>query len=127
VCAAVLAEVVEVGRGHEVGAKLHHGGHLGAPGLARSTDHDGVEHGRMALQGLLDLLGEDLLATGIDRHRAPTVNGDRPVGQDLGHIARDRVAHPVDDRENDLGLRLVLVTAERDVAAGGEHPHPTVT
>ena len=53
----------------------------------------------MQLEHLLDLLGEDLLAAGVDAHRPAAEQGDRAVGLDRGVVAGDRVALAVDHEE----------------------------
>ena len=53
--------------------------------------------------------------------RAAAEQGDRAVGVDGGEVAGHRPAHAVGiGREGGRGLGLVLVVAERDVAAAGE-------
>ena len=92
---------------------LHDRGHPLAPALVGHADDDGVEHRGVGLQRGLDLLGVDLLAAGVDRHRAAAEHGDRAVGLDRGHVAGHRPAHAVDDRERGRRLLGVLVVAER--------------
>src|SRR5690606_13794899 len=112
----VVAQLLEL-RGLAL-AELHHRGDLLAPALVGDADDDAVEHGRVVLEGLLDLLGVDLLATRVDGRRAAAQEGDRAVGLPTGVVARDGVAATVLRRdERRRGLRLVLVVAERDVAA----------
>ena len=60
--------------------------HLLAEALVGDTDHDGVVDAGMGLHRRLDLLGEDLLASGVDRRRAPAVHGDDPVGLDRRQV-----------------------------------------
>ena len=79
-------------------AEAHDRDHLVSPALARPAGHDAVVHRRVGLDRALDLLGEDLLAAGVDRHRVAAVQFDHPVGAQAGPIAGDRVAHTVDDR-----------------------------
>src|SRR5205085_7050251 len=77
---------------------------------------DGVRARRVAAQDLLHLLGVDLLAAGVDRHRPPPKDDDRAVGCEAAVVAGYRVAHAADHRERARGLRRVLVVAERHVA-----------
>ena len=70
-----------------------------APPLVGDADDDRVEHAGMRLQGALDLLRVDLLATAVDRHRAAPEHGDRPVLLAARVVAGDGPAHPIDDGE----------------------------
>ena len=76
-------------------------------------DHDGVEHGRVALEGLLDLLGEHLLAAGVDGDRVAAVQLDGAVGQHAGPVAGHGVADAVDGREGAGRLVGIAEVAER--------------
>ena len=78
-------------------------------------------HAGDALDGLLHLLGEDLLAARVDDLAAAAEQDERAVRGDLGHVAGERVAHAVDDPERARRLLGVLEVAERHVAAGGDH------
>ena len=49
----------------------HDGDHPLAPAVVGHAHHQHVEHGGVALEHALDLLGEDLLAAGVDRSRSP--------------------------------------------------------
>ena len=55
-----------------------------AESLVVDADDEAVEHAGDALDGLLDLLGEDLLAAGVDHLAAPAEQDQRAVGGDLG-------------------------------------------
>src|SRR5690606_6235638 len=92
------------------------------PPLARSPHHDHVVHRGVAGDGRLHLLGEDLLATGVDRDRVAAEQLDLAARQVAGPVARHRVAHAVDHREGPGGLGGVLVVAERDPARLREPP-----
>ena len=70
----------------------------------------------------LDLLGEDLLAAGVDRDRVAAEQFDRAVREVARPVAGHRVPHPVDDRERARGLGRVALVAERDVAALRSQP-----
>ena len=119
VAAAVAVELVE-GRGGAV-ARLHDRGDPLAPALVGHADDDGVEHGRVRLERGLDLLGEDLLAAGVDALRAAAEQRDRAVGLVDRHVAGQRVAHAARAGDEGGGRLLgVLVVLERDVAAAGE-------
>ena len=74
-------------------AGLDDGGDPLAPALVGHADDDGVEHGRVGLEGGLDLLGEDLLAAGVDalRARGPS-RRDGAVGLEDRHVAGQGVA-----------------------------------
>ena len=50
--------------------------HLVAPARARPADHHDVVHRGMVAERALDLLGEDLLAAGVDGHRVAAVQLD---------------------------------------------------
>ena len=123
----MVAQVSGTHRVEQAAPQLHDRCHLRTPSFARGPDHDGVEHGGMALQRLLHLFGEDLFASGVDRHRATPVDGNRPIGHEFGHVPGDGVADASDDREGGGGLGFVLVIADRDVPAGGQHAHPAVS
>ena len=87
---------------------------MASPNLSSGTPtHDGVAHRRVGLEHLLDLLGEHLLAAGVDAHRAAAEQGERAVGLDRGVVAGDRVALAVDDEERGRRLLRVLVVADR--------------
>src|SRR5712671_3534118 len=86
-----------------------------APARVGHTDHRAVEYGGVRLDRGLDLFGEDLLAAGVDRHRAAAEERDASVGLDHGVVARHRVAHAVVDDERLGRLLRVLVVLERDV------------
>ena len=76
----------------------HHGDDLLAPSLAGpARDHD-VGDGRMRRDRHLDLLGEDLLAAGVDGHRVTAEQLDGAVREMAGPVARHRVANPGDRR-----------------------------
>jgi len=64
-----------------------HGDDLLTPALARPGRHQAVVHAGVGLQRGLDLLGEHLLAAGVDRHRVAAVQLDRPVGTEAGPVA----------------------------------------
>ena len=101
-------------------ARLHDGDDPLAPPLVGDADHDGVEHAGMGLERRLDLLGEDLLAAGVDAHRTAAEQDDRAVRLDRGHVAGQHPAHAVDREERRRRLLLVVVVPERDVAAPGQ-------
>src|SRR6202034_3364952 len=90
-------EVLRSGRG-PIG-QLDDGHHFGAPAFGGSAGHHHVGHGRVGDDGLLDLLGEDLLAPGVDGDRVPAEELDLAVGQVAGPVAGDRVADAVDEGE----------------------------
>ena len=56
------------------------GDDLLAPALAGPADDHGVGHRRVRGEGLLDLLGEHLLAAGVDRDRVAAQQVERAVG-----------------------------------------------
>jgi hypothetical protein len=75
------------------------------------------------LQRLLDLLGEHLLAAGVDAHRAAAEQVDGAVGVHRREVARDAPAATLERAERLRRLRLVLVVADRDEPADGDHAH----
>src|SRR6185295_7703044 len=92
-----------------------------APALVRRPRDDRVVDCGVALQRLLHLLGEDLCAAGVDRHRVTAEDPDRAVGTELPAVARHRVAYAADHGVRALGLRLVTEVPERYTAAA-RHP-----
>ena len=98
-------------------AQLHEGRHLLAPALVRRAHDHGVVDRGVVLERLLDLLGEDLLAAGVDGDRVAAEQAQLAVRVDAGAVARHRVAHAVHHREGLRGLLGVLVVAERHGAA----------
>ena len=100
-----------------------HRHHLLAVALVGHADDQRVEDGGMALEHVLDLLGEDLLAAGVDRRRAPPEHGDGAVVLEPGQIAGHRPAHAVDHRERGRAALVVAVVAERDPARAGQPSH----
>src|SRR5882724_10426389 len=75
--AAVALNVLE--RRRDAGPELHQRRDVLPPACVRYADDRAVEHGGMRLDRGLDLLGEDLLAARIDRHRAAAKERDAPV------------------------------------------------
>ena len=69
-------------------AELHDRGDPLAPALVGHADDDRVEHGGVGLERLLDLLGVDLLAAGVDADRAAAEQRDRAVGLDAWRSRR---------------------------------------
>ena len=63
----------------------------GSDGLAEpfvvDPDDQAIPHARYALDCLLDLFGEDLLAAGVDHLAASAEQDQRAVGGDLGEVA----------------------------------------
>ena len=72
---------------------------LASPALRRSAAHDGVDDSRVHHEGLLDLLGEDLLAPGVDRHRVTPVEDEVAVLVQLGTVAGK--GHPLADHHRE--------------------------
>ena len=106
-------------------AGLDHGGDPLAPAVVGHADDDGVEDGGVGLERGLDLLGEDLLAAGVDALRAAAEQGDRAVGLEDGHVAGQRVAVAVGADDERLGRLLsVLVVGDGHVAAAGQPALP---
>ena len=101
-------------------ADAHDGDDLVAPPLARATGDHAVVHAGMALDRRLDLLGEDLLAAGVDRHRVAPVQLDHPVGAQPRPVAGHGVAHAVDHGIRACGLVGIAQVAERQTAALGQ-------
>ncbi len=69
---------------------LHDRDDLVAPAFARSAGDHAVVDAGMRLDRRLDLLGEDLLAAGVDRHRVAAVQLDDAVLEKPSTIARAR-------------------------------------
>ena len=65
--------------GDDAVARLDDRHHDLAPPLVGHAEHARVAHGRVRLQRLFDLLGEDLLAGGVDALRAAAEQQDRAV------------------------------------------------
>ena len=86
-------------------ARAHHVVHVGVVG-----------------DGLLDLLGEDLLAAGVDGDRVAAVQLDDAVGGEAGPVAGHGVAGAVDHREGARRLLGVAEVAERHPALLGQPP-----
>ena len=76
----------------------------------------------MGGEGHLDLLGEHLLAAGVDAHRIATQELDRAVRGKSGAVAGHGVAFAVDDREGSRGLVGIAEVAERHPAGLGQPP-----
>src|SRR5262249_35661243 len=121
--AAALDGVGDVVRvGGPARRRRHHGGDGLAEAVVGHADDDDVSHRPALLDRLLDLLGEDLLAARVDRHRPAAEERDRAVLLDGRVVARDRVPTPVDLAEGLGRLVCVLEVPERDVTADGEMP-----
>src|SRR5690606_22155692 len=73
----LLEEVLVAGL--DAVAQLDEGDHLAAPAGRGPSRDDAVRDRRVVQHGALDLLGEHLLATGVDRHRVAPVELDRAV------------------------------------------------
>ena len=89
--------------------------------LVVDADDQTVDDAVDALDGFFDLLGEDLLAAGVDDLAAASEQDQRSVGVDHREVAGERVADTVDGAEGACRLLLVLEVADRDVAACGDH------
>src|ERR687894_747962 len=103
------------------GGRLDHRADDLAELLVRHGHGHGVAHAGIRLEHLLDLFGEDLLAAGVDDHRAAAEQGEAAVGLDHGVVAGARVAPSLELDEGRGGLVGVLVVADGLVAADG-HP-----
>ena len=73
--------------GVRVGREPDHGAHRLAEPRVRHAEDQGVVHGRVGLQRLLDLFRIDLLAAGIDAVAAAAQEVDRAVGVHGGVVA----------------------------------------
>src|SRR5262245_58357687 len=104
---------------------LHHGRHHLAELLVVHAHGHRVPHPRVGLEDLLDLLGEDLLAPGVDDHRAPAQQGEVAVRLDHGAVAGAGVALALELDERGRGLLGVLVVADGLEAADGHPPDLT--
>src|SRR3954463_1048330 len=107
------------------GTAMHDSGDTVAVPLVRDTDHQRVEHVRVALECGLHFLWIDLLAAAVDRLRAAAEHRDAAVRLDLCIIARNRIADTVEGLEGLCGLLLILVVAHRDVALLRDQPANT--
>src|SRR5450631_1439472 len=108
---AVLLSVLE--RERHARARLDDRDDPLAPALVGYPDDDGVLDGGVVEEHLLDLLGEDLLATGVDGQRRAAVQHDGPVRIDGRVVARQGPAHTVHLDEGRCGLLGILVVADR--------------
>ena len=81
--------------------------------LVGDADRHRVDDRVVGLQHLLDLLGEHLLAAGVDAHRAAAEQGERAVRLDHGVVAGHGVPLALELDEGGRRLRLVLVVAHR--------------
>ena len=109
------------------GPHLHEGHDPLAEPLVVDADHQGVGHGRVALQRCFDLVGKDLLPSGVDAQRTSTEHGDRPVRRPPWQVAGKRPPGAVLLDEGGGGGIGVAEVAERDVATTGQvtdHPRP---
>src|SRR5665213_1662751 len=99
------------------GPDLDEGDHPLPEPLVVQADHQGIGHVWMAFQCRLDLVGKDLLATGVDAQRAAPVHGDGPVRRHRRLIAREGPPGPVPlDERGRRGVRVAQV-ADRHPAA----------
>jgi hypothetical protein len=103
--------IVEVGSFDE----LDNSHHLLPPPLAWASGDDDIGDAAMRHDGGFDLLGENLLATGIDRHRITAQHLYRPVFEQPCAIARHRVPHAVNDRKGAHRLLRVAEVPKRNV------------
>ena len=84
-----------------------------APAIVRNPDHHHVLHALEALDHLFHLFGEDLLAAGIDAHRATAEQGEgEPILVDLGPVAGNREATGLALDEGLRALLRILVVAD---------------
>src|SRR3546814_10727224 len=74
----------------------------------------------VGLDRLLDLLGKDLLAAGVDAHRAAAEHADAAVVLQHGVVAGAGVALAADHDEGAGRLLGVLVVADGLAAADGQ-------
>ena len=77
-------------------ARLDERGHPLAEPLVGHADDERVEDVRVGLERALDLLGEHLLAAGVDARVAAAEQRDRAVLLEPGEVAGHDVAHAVD-------------------------------
>ena len=89
---ALTAATISPGRPSAPGSSGDDGGDGLPEALVVDADDEAVDDAGDALDGLLDLLGEDLLAAGVDDLVAAAEQDQRAVGGDLGHVAGERVA-----------------------------------
>jgi len=96
-----------------------HGGDGLTERVVVDAHDEAVDHPVDALDRLLDLLGEDLLAPRVDDVAAATEQDQRAVRGDLSHVARERVPGAVHLAERPRRLLRILVVAQRDQPAVG--------
>ena len=102
-------------------AWLHHSDDPFAEAFVGHTDDHCVEHFGVALERVLYLFGEDLLATRVDAHRTAAEQGDGAVGFETSEVAGDYVTLAVgSDDKRGRGLFWILVVANGQVATAGE-------
>src|SRR5262249_10779250 len=106
---------------------LNQGDDLLAETLARPTDNDGVDDGRVPADNLFDLLDEDFLAAGVDHQRVAAEQGYRPVRQQSGPVARHGRALALDDGEGQLGPLRIVKVAKRHTPHPGRPPDLVLT
>ena len=104
------------GRRH-AGAHGDDRAHPLAEALVGHADDEGVEDRRMALEHALDLLGEDLLAAGVDAGRAPAQHPDRAVGLDHRR-RRPSTAHRTPSTTGKVGRGALGVAPVAERARG---------
>src|SRR4029079_17297537 len=94
------------------------------PALARPARDDHIGHGRVRCDRRLDLLDEDLFATGVDAYRVPPEQLDGAVGEMACPISGHRVPHTTDDRERRRRFGRISLVAQRHVAPLREPADP---
>ena len=118
----MVTQLVERGRLGRVGRR-HHGGDGVAPALVGDADHQHVGDLGVVDDLGLDLLGEHLLAAGVDALRPAPQELDGAVGLHRGHVAGEAVALAVDLHERGRRLLGVVEVAQRQPAGVGHPAH----
>ncbi len=91
------------------------------PAFIGETNDVGIVYCGVQLQRLLDLLGVDLLAAGVDADRASAQERDGAVGRHRGVVTGNRPGSPCHLAERCRGLLRVLVVPDRDRTADCQH------
>src|ERR1039457_2086702 len=93
--------------------------------ISAVTDAHGVGHARVALDDLLDLLGEHLLPTTVDDRCASPEQLDLAVCPYHGQVSGHDVANAADRAEGLGGLFRILVVPDREVPWNRHEPRRT--
>ncbi len=101
---------------------LHERDNLLAEPWVRHAQHHAVEHALVLAQHHLDLVGIDLLPSGVDRCRPTAEQPHGAVDVDRRIITRNRVPLAVEHAPRGRGPLGILVVADREVTAHRHEP-----